>query len=272
MGPGAPCSLRGRPDRGPGALTGRVGTEEGSAGSREGLGQWFRSGPALRHWRRRDRRVTRGEALFGRRRKHQSIQTCALRHIRAAGRCGGLGTRRRRWLSAGRCEGSGGTAGAPGGAGGLRDPPSAPSLLHSLSQGLRRRQRQATATLGAVGRACPCVAGCSGVRSLSGAAAPAAPAVAGPWGRAAAGHGAPSPAEKASHPGADAALSPHTQPLRFAPFLLPMPDGAPRLGDALQQPRRPGRLRRYERSCPRRRGQPGPGQAPSPPPAAVRRL
>lgn len=91
---------------------------EGSAGS----GQWPRSGPALRRWRRRHRRVTRGEALFGRRRKQPSSRACALRPIKSAGRRGGPGTRSRGWPSVDLCGGAGRAAGAPGGAGGLRDP------------------------------------------------------------------------------------------------------------------------------------------------------
>lgn len=162
-----------------------------------------------------------------------------------------------------------------------RPPPQPVRTLAPYSSLAGGAAATAAATAGAAGRASPRLAGCPGARSLRGAAAPAAPAVAEPWGRAAAGRGAPFPAEQAPRPGADAALCPHTRPLRAFPasplprLALHMPDGAPRLGDALQQPRRPGGLRlppRDDRSCPRRRGQPAQGQDPGPPPAAVRRL
>lgn len=92
------------------------------AGRGAGPGSVRGNGPALRRWRRRDRWVTRGEALFGRRRKHPGSRACALRPIRAAGRYRGPGIRSWSWSSLGRSAGTVGAAGAPGGAGGLRDP------------------------------------------------------------------------------------------------------------------------------------------------------
>lgn len=152
-----------------------------------------------------------------------------MRSIKGVGWRGGLGSRSRGWLgcgSLGRHWRSGGS---------LRRrwrperPPSAHSPLPPFPLGggggvcAAATTAAATATPGAAGRASFSPAGCFGARSLRGAAAPAAPAVAGPWGRAAAGRGTPFPAEKAPRPGADAALSPHTRPLRDFPLLSPPP-------------------------------------------------
>lgn len=126
MGPAGWVTSEGTTRPAPAAPPGR---ERG----RDGSGAGERPGQRPRSEARRDRRVTRGEALFGRQRKHPGGRACALRPIRALGRCGGPGTRSRGWPSAGLSGRTGGTAGAPGGAGGLRDPLYVRTLIASSS-------------------------------------------------------------------------------------------------------------------------------------------